>query len=169
MVQKLITNILRFLDDPDLNNLRKKLRNLSHGILLFPGGTQDATLFPDHELIGYFHILWDTIILRVRTVHPELFRFLRNQGSFQKVFPFGYNDVIRHATDQLRDIAFCREASYLALQIIDFPLSPSERRNFEPLLPLAYALSNSFEYDDPHFYHFIYDHEDVQSAYYSSL
>jgi len=169
MVQKLITNILRFLDDPELNKLRKKLCNLSRGILLFPGGTQEAVLFPDHELIGYFHILWDAIILRVRTVHPELYRFFRNQGSLQKVFPFGHDDVIRHATDQLRDIAFCREASYLALQIIDFPLSPLERRNFEPLLDLAYALSNSFEYDDPLFYHFIHDHEDVQSAYYSNF
>jgi len=146
---------------------RKSLQRLSHGILELANGDQEATLSPTHKIIGYFHMLWDALILRVRTIHPELYRYFRNQGSFQKVFPFKYDDVIWHATDQLRDITYCRKASYLALQIIDFPLSSLERQNSEPLLPLACALSDSFEYDDPYFYYFIHDHEDPGAAYFN--
>jgi len=163
MVQKLITNILRLLDDPEFNRLRKKLHNLSRGTLFFPGGPQEAALFPDNEVIAYFHKLWDECILRAQTTHPELYRFFRNQGSFQKVFPLNYDSVIWHATNQFGDINFCREASFLALQIIDHPLSPLERQNFEPILDLAYEISNSFAYDEPDFYPLVHDQEEDSS------
>jgi len=127
--------ILYLLNDTQINSLRKDIKALTRGEILVQGQYQTADNFTPRELIRYFLLKREGILLRLRIAHPEIHDFFRYSEYFLDFNdqPSSREEVIQVADNQLSEVNIVRDIAFLVFQILEQSISPEEFSSYNDI------------------------------------
>jgi len=147
-MQLLEIHILRYLNDPDLNNyLDDELQLLSEGEARINREHQTIQDIPIQQLIRHFFFKWEIVILRLRVAHPTLHNFFNSENfyNFEERPNSTREEITRTAEDRLCSLYLTQDICAITIQLIH-NIPPSVLPdNFQQIrLDTAYSLFHEF-------------------------
>ena len=130
-MRNIAPKILFFLNDNQLNSLRRDIRALIQGEIFLQGQYQTSDNLTTTEFIKYFHSKWVGILLRLRIAHPEIhdfFRYSENLLDFNEQ-PSSREEAIQISNHQLSELNLTRDIAFLVFEILESSISPEEFSN----------------------------------------
>jgi len=130
-MRNLTSKILSFLNDTQLNSLRREIRSLIQGDISIQGHYQTSDSLTTTEFIKYLNLKWVGILLRLRIAHPEIhdfFRYSENLLDFDEQ-PSSREEAIQISNHQLSELNSTRDIAFLVFQILDASISTEEFSN----------------------------------------
>jgi len=130
-MKNLASKILNFLNDCQLNSLRKEISALIQGEIILQGQYQTSDNLNTRDLIKYFHSKWVGTLLRLRIAHPEIHDFFRYSEyllDFNEE-PSSREEAVQISNIQLSELNLTRDIAYLVFQILESSISFEEFSN----------------------------------------
>jgi len=130
-MRNIAPKILSFLNDTQLNSLRRDIRALIQGEIFLQGQYQSSDNLTTTELIKYFNLKWVRTLLRLRIAHPEIhdfFRYSENLLDFNEQ-PSSREEAIQISNHQLSELNLTRDIAYLVFEILESSISFEEFSN----------------------------------------
>ena len=130
-MRNLASKILYFLNDNQLNSLRRDIRTLIQGEIVIQGHYQTSDSLTTTEFIRYFNSQWVGILLRLRIAHPEIhdfFRYSEHLLDFDEQ-PSSREEIIQISNHQLSELNLTRDIAFLVFQILESSISIEEFSN----------------------------------------
>jgi len=130
-MRNLASKILYFLNDNQLNSLRRDIRTLIQGEIAIQGHYQTSDSLTTTEFIRYFNSQWVGILLRLRIAHPEIhdfFRYSEHLLDFDEQ-PSSREEIIQISNHQLSELNLTRDIAFLVFQILESSISIEEFSN----------------------------------------
>jgi len=130
-MKNLVSKILYFLNDNQLNSLRREIRTLIQGEIVIQGHHQTSDSLTTTELIKYFNSKWVGTLLRLRIAHPEIhdfFRYSEHLLDFDEQ-PSSREEAIQISNHQLSELNLTRDIAFLVFQILESSISTEEFSN----------------------------------------
>jgi len=131
LMRNLAPKILFFLNDTQLNSLRRDIRAFIQGEIFLQGQYQTSDTLTTTDFIKYFNSKWVGTLLRLRIAHPEIhdfFRYSENLLDFNEQ-PSSREEAIQISNDQLSELNLTRDIAFLVFQILESSISPEEFYN----------------------------------------
>jgi len=130
-MKNLASKILYFLNDNQLNSLRREIRTLIQGEIFIQGHHQTSDSLTTTEFIKYFNSKWVGTLLRLRIAHPEIhdfFRYSEHLLDFDEQ-PSSREEAIQISNHQLSELNLTRDIAFLVFQILESSISTEEFSN----------------------------------------
>jgi len=130
-MRNLVPKILFFLNDSQLNSLRRDIRAFIQGEIFLQGQYQTSDILTTTEFIKYFNSKWVGTLLRLRIAHPEIhdfFRYSENLLDFNEQ-PSSREEAIQISSHQLSELNLTRDIAFLVFEILESSISPEEFSN----------------------------------------
>jgi len=130
-MKNLTSKILFFLNDTQLNSLRREIRNLNQEEILIRGHYQTSDSLTTTDFIKYFNLKWAGILLRLRIAHPEIhdfFRYFEHLLNFDEQ-PSSREEAIQISNQQLSELNLTRDIVFLVFEILESCISIEEFSN----------------------------------------
>ena len=130
-MRNLASKILYFLNDNQLNLLRREIKAFHQGEILLQGQYQSSDNLNTRDFIKYFHSKWVGTLLRLRIAHPEIHDFFRYSEyllDFNEE-PSSREEAVQISNIQLSELNLTRDIAYLVFQILESSISFEEFSN----------------------------------------
>jgi len=127
-MRNIAPKILLFLNDTQLNSLRRDIRALIQGEIFLQGQYQTSDNLTTTEFIKYFNSKWVGTLLRLRIAHPEIhdfFRYSENLLDFNEQ-PSSREEAIQISNHQLSELNLTRDIAFLVFEILESSISPED-------------------------------------------
>jgi len=130
-MKNIAPKILFFLNDTQLNSLRRDIRALIQGEIFLQGQYQTSDNLTTTEFIKYFNSKWVGTLLRLRIAHPEIhdfFRYSENLLDFNEQ-PSSREEAVQISNHQLSELNLTRDIAFLVFEILESSISSEEFSN----------------------------------------
>jgi len=111
--------ILRFLNDPILNNLRKDLTLFSKGLIYIRGRASPESNLKFEDYLRHFRRKWRKLYLRLFKEHSNIYWYFCDRNHFNTEQNFNsIRDIFWATEHQLLDVNFTRDICHFTRHII---------------------------------------------------
>jgi len=134
-MRNIAPKILFFLNDTQLNSLRRDIKALIQGEIFLQGQYQTSDILTTTEFIKYFNSKWVGTLLRLRIAHPEIhdfFRYSENLLDFNEQ-PSSREEAVQISIHQLSELNLTRDIAFLVFEILESSISTEEFSNYNEI------------------------------------
>jgi len=138
--------ILRYLNDPVLNNYRKDLFLFNKGVVYLPGKALPEEDLKFEDLLHHYSRKWKRLYTRIYKKHSNLYWYFCRDNHFKtnrNLLSIG--DIFWASENQLNDVNLTRDICYFARHFIGNTI---HLQNIQPTEELCINLASSLFHEE---------------------